>query len=62
LPLLKVFMMKVIQTIIDGIFKIFETVMVLCIATMLVMVFGNVILRIFFNTGIDLFHGLLLSG
>ena len=47
-------MIKVIQPVIDGIFKIFETVMVVCIATMLVMVFGNVVLRIFFNTGIDL--------
>mgnify|MGYP006141596855 CR=1 FL=1 len=47
-------MNKAIQALIDGIFKIFETVMVLCIATMLVMVFGNVMLRIFFNTGIDL--------
>lgn len=47
-------MSKAIQTVIDGIFKIFETVMVICIATMLVMVFGNVMLRIFFNTGIDL--------
>lgn len=47
-------MNKAIQKIIDGIFKIFEVAMVVCIATMLVMVFGNVILRIFFNTGIDL--------
>ncbi len=28
--------------------------MVLCLAVMLVMVFGNVVLRLFFNTGIDL--------
>ena len=47
-------MLKTIQPIIDAIFKVFEVVMVLCIATMLVMVFGNVMLRIFFNTGIDL--------
>lgn len=47
-------MTKAIQPVIDGIFKIFETVMVICIALMLVMVFGNVMLRIFFNTGIDL--------
>lgn len=47
-------MLKTIQALINGIFKIFETVMVICIATMLVMVFGNVMLRIFFNTGIDL--------
>jgi TRAP-type C4-dicarboxylate transport system permease small subunit len=33
---------------------VLEVVMVLCLAVMLVMVFGNVILRLFFNTGIDL--------
>jgi TRAP-type transport system small permease protein len=47
-------MIKAIQPVIDGVFKMFEAVMVICIATMLVMVFGNVVLRIFFNTGIDL--------
>jgi TRAP-type C4-dicarboxylate transport system permease small subunit len=47
-------MTKILQPVIDGIFKLFETVMVICIALMLVMVFGNVMLRIFFNTGIDL--------
>jgi TRAP-type C4-dicarboxylate transport system permease small subunit len=47
-------MTKTIQPVINGIFKLFEIVMVICIALMLVMVFGNVILRIFFNTGIDL--------
>ncbi len=48
-------MTKTIQPpVIDGIFKLFEIVMVICITLMLVMVFGNVILRIFFNTGIDL--------
>lgn len=43
-----------IQWAIDGIFKVLEAVMVVCIALMLVMVFGNVMLRIFFNTGVDL--------
>lgn len=43
-----------LQTVIDAFFKLLETVMVICIALMLVMVFGNVMLRIFFNTGIDL--------
>jgi TRAP-type C4-dicarboxylate transport system permease small subunit len=47
-------MLKTIQPIIDAIFKVFEVIMVLCITTMLIMVFGNVMLRIFFNTGIDL--------
>lgn len=47
-------MIKAIQPVINGIFKMFETVMVICIAVMLVMVFGNVMLRIFFNTGLDL--------
>lgn len=43
-----------LQKIIDGVFRLLETVMVICIALMLVMVFGNVVLRIFFNTGVDL--------
>jgi TRAP-type transport system small permease protein len=39
---------------VEALFRALEFVMVICIATMLVMVFGNVVLRIFFNTGIDL--------
>lgn len=39
---------------IEALYRALEFVMVVCIATMLVMVFGNVVLRIFFNTGIDL--------
>jgi TRAP-type C4-dicarboxylate transport system permease small subunit len=34
--------------------RLLEWVMVACIAVMLLMVFGNVVLRLFFNTGIDL--------
>jgi TRAP-type transport system small permease protein len=35
-------------------FRALEIIMVACMAVMLVMVFGNVMLRIFFNTGIDI--------
>jgi TRAP-type transport system small permease protein len=38
----------------DWLTRALEAVMVLCLVIMLVMVFGNVILRLFFNTGIDL--------
>lgn len=43
-----------LKAIADALTRVLETVMVLCLAVMLVMVFGNVILRLFFNTGIDL--------
>ena len=39
---------------VEALYRALEFVMVVCIATMLVMVFGNVMLRIFLNTGIDL--------
>jgi TRAP-type C4-dicarboxylate transport system permease small subunit len=39
---------------VDAFYWALEVVMVLCMAVMLVMVFGNVMLRIFLNTGIDL--------
>lgn len=38
----------------DWLTRALEVVMVLCLVVMLVMVFGNVVLRLFFNTGIDL--------
>lgn len=38
----------------DALTRVLETVMVLCMALMLVMVFTNVMLRLFANTGIDL--------
>jgi TRAP-type C4-dicarboxylate transport system permease small subunit len=47
-------MAKLIKMLADGFTRLLETVMVLCMVVMLVMVFGNVILRLFFNTGIDL--------
>ncbi len=43
-----------LKTIADALTRALEVVMVLCLAVMLVMVFGNVVLRLFFNTGIDL--------
>lgn len=47
-------MEKGIHAGVEALYKALEFVMVVCIGTMLVMVFGNVVLRIFFNTGIDL--------
>ena len=47
-------MVKTIHAGVEALYRLLEVVMVLCIGTMLVMVFGNVVLRIFFNTGIDL--------
>lgn len=47
-------MVKTIHAGVEVLYRVLEMVMVVCIATMLVMVFGNVVLRIFFNTGIDL--------
>jgi len=47
-------MVKTIHASVEALYRLLEVVMVLCIGTMLVMVFGNVVLRIFFNTGIDL--------
>lgn len=38
----------------DALTRALEIVMVICMVVMLVMVFGNVLLRLFFNTGIDL--------
>lgn len=38
----------------DALTRVLEIVMVLCMVLMLVMVFGNVMLRLFANTGIDL--------
>ena len=47
-------MVKTIHAGVEALYRLLALVMVLCIGTMLVMVFGNVVLRIFFNTGIDL--------
>ena len=38
----------------DAFIRLLEAVMVICMIVMLVMVFGNVMLRMFLNTGIDL--------
>ncbi len=45
---------KMLKVLADHLTRTLEVVMVLCLVVMLVMVFGNVILRLFFNTGIDL--------
>ncbi len=46
--------MASIQLAINGFYRALEVLMVMCLVVMLVMVFGNVVLRIGFNTGIDL--------
>jgi TRAP-type C4-dicarboxylate transport system permease small subunit len=43
-----------LKAIADALTRALEVAMVLCLAVMLVMVFGNVVLRLVFNTGIDL--------
>jgi TRAP-type transport system small permease protein len=43
-----------LRTSVDAFYRLIEIIMVLCMVVMLVMVFGNVVLRLFFNTGIDL--------
>jgi TRAP-type transport system small permease protein len=45
---------KTVKALADWLTRALEVVMVLCLVVMLIMVFGNVILRLFFNTGIDL--------
>jgi TRAP-type C4-dicarboxylate transport system permease small subunit len=45
---------QALKSMIDGFYRLLEIVMVLCMVVMLVMVFGNVMLRLFLNTGIDL--------
>ncbi|MDF2997093.1 MAG: Tripartite ATP-independent periplasmic transporter DctQ component [Xanthobacteraceae bacterium] len=47
-------MNQLLRTTIAAFYRALEIIMVLCMIVMLVMVFGNVMLRIFFNTGIDL--------
>ncbi len=47
-------MNRFLKMAVAGSFWMLEAIMVLCMAVMLVMVFGNVMLRILFNTGIDL--------
>jgi TRAP-type transport system small permease protein len=47
-------MASTLKSVADGLTRLLEIVMVLCLLVMLVMVFGNVVLRLAFNTGIDL--------
>ncbi len=47
-------MSSLLDNLVSGFYRLIEGILVLCMAVMLVMVFGNVMLRIFFNTGIDL--------
>ena len=43
-----------LKAVVDALIRALEVVMVVCMVVMLIMVFGNVVLRLFFNTGIDL--------
>ena len=45
---------QLLKTLADAMTRALEVVMVACLAVMLVMVFGNVVLRLVLNTGIDL--------
>jgi TRAP-type transport system small permease protein len=45
---------KTLKTLADALTRALEVMMVLCLVVMLVMVFGNVVLRLVWNTGIDL--------
>ena len=45
---------QALKTAIAAFYRALEVVMVICMVVMLVMVFGNVMLRLFLNTGIDL--------
>lgn len=47
-------MHSVIKKPIDGLFKLMEFLIVACMLAMVVMVFGNVVLRYGFNSGIDI--------
>lgn len=47
-------MQSVIQKPINGLFKLMEFLIVACMLAMVVMVFGNVVLRYGFNSGIDI--------
>lgn len=47
-------MAKALKLVADTFTRALEVMMVLCLLVMLVMVFGNVVLRLVFNTGIDL--------
>ncbi|WPH23259.1 TRAP transporter small permease [Variovorax paradoxus] len=47
-------MAKPLKALADALTRGLEIVMVLCMVVMLAMVFGNVLLRLFFNSGIDL--------
>ena len=45
---------QLLKSAADALTRALEVIMVLCMAVMFVMVFGNVMLRLFANTGIDL--------
>lgn len=45
---------RALKALADALTRALEVVMVACLVVMLVMVFGNVMLRLFLNTGIDL--------
>ncbi|MDR6950836.1 TRAP-type C4-dicarboxylate transport system permease small subunit [Ancylobacter sp. 3268] len=47
-------MNQLLKSAIAAFYRLLEVIMVICMVVMLIMVFGNVMLRLFFNSGIDL--------
>ncbi|GLK84303.1 TRAP transporter small permease [Ancylobacter defluvii] len=47
-------MNQLLKSAIAAFYRLLEVIMVLCMVVMLIMVFGNVMLRLFLNSGIDL--------
>lgn len=47
-------MNQLLRLAVTAFYRVLEVIMVVCMVVMLVMVFGNVMLRLFFNSGIDL--------
>jgi TRAP-type C4-dicarboxylate transport system permease small subunit len=43
-----------VQKIVDGYFLLLKSIIVLCLALMVILVFGNVVLRYALNTGITI--------
>lgn len=47
-------MKHLLQSVIDGFYRLLEVILVICMVVMFVLVFINVVLRLFFNSGIDI--------
>jgi TRAP-type C4-dicarboxylate transport system permease small subunit len=47
-------MKRLLRIVIDGFYRLLEVIMVVCLAVMFVLVFTNVMMRLFLNSGIDI--------